>query len=563
MVFYDIWFDIVMEYSMPNLLLTVEYGGYISIVKFIIFLVLFYIWLPLPGWVYQDAKKVGTREVYWTAIIVSAGAAAVIFLLMPVFVVGMLLFATALAVPFVGYLRHRDSKVVEYERILTAEYIKSLFAKKESKTESRKDFIFITANNNEVTEPEARTPDFFGYKAAHEILADAIWRRANSIIFSPTHEHYKVAYYVDGTAIKQPDIGAGQIEYFSRFIKNISNMDPNEKRKPQNGKFVVRRENKNTDWEVTTAGSTAGEQIKIKRITHLEITKLADLDLTPSQLEQLDKLGKAKQGIFIVAGPKKSGVTTTLYALLRKHDAFMNSVVTLERQPSADIPNIPQQVFSISDTGTSTYAKKLLALVRTEPDIVGVAGCDDSETAKIVCKAAQSGKLMYVTLNADNAIQAVAKWMKLVEDKALATGYLLGISNQRLLRELCEVCKQGYEPNKELLRKFNIPAEKAKVLYRAGKELYSKRGKARMCDNCQGTGFVGRTCIFETIMMTGELRKAVRDSKSLSEISTHFRGAKMLYLQEQALKKVVEGTTAINEMVRILSSGKKQKAKKR
>jgi type II secretory ATPase GspE/PulE/Tfp pilus assembly ATPase PilB-like protein len=137
----------------------------------------------------------------------------------------------------------------------------------------------------------------------------------------------------------------------------------------------------------------------------------------------------------------------------------------------------------------------------------------------------------------------------------------LGVSSQRLLRILCEQCKQAYEPNKELLRKFNVPAEKAKVFYRAGKVQYDKRGKSLTCENCQGTGFVGRMGVFETIIINDELKNVIRQSSSLAEISTQFRRAKMIYLQDQALKRVIAGTTAIDEMVRVLSTSEKQKTK--
>jgi type II secretory ATPase GspE/PulE/Tfp pilus assembly ATPase PilB-like protein len=226
------------------------------------------------------------------------------------------------------------------------------------------------------------------------------------------------------------------------------------------------------------------------------------------------------------------------------------------------LPNITQNVFTLSDTGTTTYAKKLQTVVRMGPDVVGVADCQDAETAQVACAAATDGKIVYVTLKADNVIRTLGKWVKLVGDRKLATEPLLCISSQRLLRKLCDECKQAYEPNKELLRKFNIPPEKAKVLYREGKVVYDKRGKPRTCENCQGTGFVGRMGVFEIIIINNELREAIRQSKSLSEIATQFRRAKMLYLQEQALKKVIAGTTAINEMVRVLSKPERKKTKK-
>lgn len=550
---------------MPDLLLmSIEYGGYISILKFIIFLALFFAWLPLLGWVHNDAKAVETREVFWTGIVLGAGAAAaIIWLIVPVFIIGMLLYLITVAATSLAYVKHRDAIVLDYDRILTTDHIKDLFAKKAKKLDALKSFLFITANNNEVPVPEPRTPEFFGYRTAYEILSDAIWRRAGSIMFSPTPQNYNVTYYVDGAALKQQPIARDQMEYFIRFLKQLANLEANEKRKPQEGKFRTHQNEEDTVWEVATAGSTAGEQVRLKQITRQSIIKLAEIGLMPDQYEQLNRFHEIKQGLFIVAGPNKSGVTTTLYALLRNHDAFLNSINTLEKRPLARLPNITQNIFTLSDTGTTTYAKKLEAVVRMEPDVVGVADCADAETAQVACAAAKDGKIVYVALKADGAVQALGKWIKLVGDRKLIAETLLGISCQRLLRKLCDGCKQAYSPNKELLRKFNLPAEKAKVLYRAGKLVYSKRGKGTTCEKCQGTGFVGRTGVFEMITINNnELREAIKHSKSLSEIGTQFRRAKMLYLQEQALRKAIDGTTAIKEIVRVLSALKNQKMKK-
>ena len=234
----------------------------------------------------------------------------------------------------------------------------------------------------------------------------------------------------------------------------------------------------------------------------------------------------------------------------------MNSVTTLERQPSGQLPNITQNVFALSDTGTTTFAKKLQSIVRMGPDVIGVAEIEDAETAQVACAAARDGKLVYVTLKADGVIQALGKWLKFVGDKGVVASTLLGLSNQRLLRILCDECKQAYAPDKELFRKFNITAEKTKVLYRAGKVQYDKHGKPFTCEHCQGTGYYGRTGVFELITLNEELRKVVNRSRSLPEIGTQFRRAKMLYLQEQALRKVITGSVAINEMIRVLSPSK-------
>jgi len=548
---------------MPDLTIAaIEYGGYISILKFIVFLALFFAWLLLVSWIYQDAKGVGAKEAAWTGVVFGAGAVgAIVWMVVPIFIVGVLFYVLAVGGTALAYVKHRNARVLDFDRVLTADHIKSVFSRQD-KMEELKGFLFVTANKNEVPTPEPKTPEFIGYKIAYDVISDAIWRRANSIAFIPASQSYNVVYNVDGAALKQPSMPREQMDYLVRFLKQLGDLDVNEKRKPQTSRFRTRQNKENTDWEITTAGSTAGEQIRLKQVTKEGVIRLNEMGLMPDQFEPLNKFRELHQGLFLVTGPRKSGITTTLYALLRNHDAFINSINTLEKRPTGDLPNITQNVFSPSDTGTTTFAKKLQMVVRMGPDIVGVGDCEDAETAQIATAAAADGKVVYVSMNADSVVQALGKWIKLVGNRKSIADTLLGVSNQRLLRKLCSECKQAYAPNKELFRKYNIAAEKVKALYRVGKVVYDKRGKPRPCENCQETGYVGRTGVFEMIIMNDELREVIRKSKSLSEMSSQFRRAKMLYLQEQALRKVINGTTAINEMLRVLTPRKKQNAKK-
>ncbi|HLB75086.1 MAG TPA: ATPase, T2SS/T4P/T4SS family [Sedimentisphaerales bacterium] len=543
---------------MPSLVLAaIEYGGYISAVKLAVFGVLFLAWIPLVSWVHNDAKAVGTRDVFWTGLVLGVGAGAMlVWQLVPIFIVGLLIYVLSVAGTSLAYVKHRNARVMDFDRVLTVDHIKNLLVSQDEKLEALKSFVFITANRNEVPLPEPRTADFFGYRMAYDLLTDATWRRASDIHFSPTPQEYKVAYYVDGAALNQPSIPKEQAECLIHFLKSVTDLDLKEKRKPQKGTFTVSKAQELTEWEVTTAGSTVGEQMLIRLMTVKDIAKLEEIGLMPDQFAQLNRFRGVKEGLFIVSGPKKSGATSTFYALLRNHDAFLNSINTLEKAPSSNLLNITQNVYSPSDSGTTTYGKKLEEIIRMGPDIVGVADCEDSETARAACAGAKDGKLIYVQLEADSVMQATARWFKLVGDRRLATDALLGISSQRLVRKLCKECRQAYAPNKELFRKFNINAEKTKALYRAGKVIYDKHGKSSDCEACQGTGYVGRTGVFETVIIDKELRKAVRSSKSLPEIGTHFRRAKMLHIQEQALRKVIAGTTPIEEMIRVLSPSK-------
>ncbi len=543
-----------------SLLMAVEYGGYVSIVKLVLFLACYFPWLVLLRWANKDAQAVSTNVPLWIGVLLGAGFLGIlIWWLIPLFFVGLLAFAIAAGGTALAYVKHRNTRVLDFDKVLTLSHIKSLLSRS-GEPNPMENFQFITTNNNEVPSPEPRTPMFFGYRTAYDLLIDAMWRRASTISFAPKGDTYEVVYNIDGTATKQPPLQRDQMEYLIHFVKEVSGLDTKEKRKPQKGKFRTRQVKVNTDWEVQTAGSTAGEQVRIKHVTKENALRLGDLGLGPEQLEQLETFKQRKQGLFLVTGPKKSGITTTMYSLIRNHDAFLNNINTLEKQPTGQLLNVTQTVYSLTDTGTTTYAKKLQSIARLGADIIGVGECEDAETAKMASAAARDGKIVYVVMESNSVLHALGKWLKMVEDRKLVAETLVGISNQRLLRKLCETCKQGYAPNKELLKKFNLPADKAKVLFRPGKEVFDKRGKPSTCPDCQGTGFIGRAGVFEMIVLDDDLRKAVKTVKQLPELGVQFRKAKMLYMQEQTLRKVIAGTTAINEMLRVLAPAKSQGA---
>jgi len=542
---------------MPDLLLTsVIFGSYISIVKLIVFMALFFGWLWLITWIYDDAITVETKEVFWSSLVFGIGAgAALLWMMIPMFVVGLAVYMLAVSVSLIVYVIHRNTRVMQSDKILTLKHIQSLLIKKDKNAKAQiKGFTFYTANKNEVPKPQAKSKDFHGYKAAHDIINDALEKRTSSIIFSPTPHSYSIAYNIDGVNLKQPEMEVQLAHHLIRFLKQLADLNIEEKRKPQKGRFKIRKDDDITDWEILCAGSTAGEQFQLRLMTQEVEERVSDIGLLPKQLTAIDQLKNIKHGIVLVTGPKRSGVTTTFYAMLRNHDAFLNSINTFERKPTAVLPNIVQGTFELTDTGTSTFSKRLRSIYRMGPDIVGVAGCHDSDTAKEICNAAQNDILSYVVIEADSVMKALSKWIKLVGDRKLATETLSGICNQRLLRKLCEECKQGYTPNKELLRKFNLPADKAKVMYREGKVIYDKHGKPSTCPQCHGIGFIGRTGIFEMILLNDNLKQAMLKAKSMQEIGSVFRGAKMLYLQEQGLNKVIAGVTSVNEMIRALSS---------
>ncbi len=547
---------------LDSLLSIADIGNYVSAVKLVVFLALYFPALALVGWVYQDGKALGIGEAMWTGILAGiVFVCALLFFVIPVFWGGLALFVVCVGTAGLIYVKQRNSKVLDFDKVLTVDHIKGVLSGKANEA-GIDEYSFISTHNNEVPKPEPKTPDFFGYRTAYDVLTKAIVQRVESLRMVPDGEVYKVTAEIDGAPIPQPDIEKEQADYLVRYMKLLADLEIKERRKPQKGTFRVRKVKDTFEWEIKTAGSTVGEQILLTSKGAAQAMRVGDVGMAPDQVEGMAALRQAKEGIFIISGPKRSGLTTSFYAILREHDAYINSINTLEKEVVGYLPSVTQEVYGLSDTATMSHAKKLEQMLRMGPDIVGVAECNDADTAKVICQGAADGKLIYVIIQADSVVQALGKWLKLVGDRELAVAYLQGISNQRLLRQLCEECKQGYTPNQDLLKKFNLPAEKAKVLYRPGKVVFSKRGKESDCEDCQTTGFLGRTGVYEMVFLTDALRQVVKAAKALPEIGTQFRRAKMLYLQEQALRKVMAGKTAINEMVRVLSQGKKAASKK-
>ena len=549
---------------MPVMSAAIEYGSYISIIKFVTFIALFFAWLPLLLWVNRDARFVRTNTLSWTVIIFAAGAAAaIIWLLTPLFIIGILLYLITVIAASLAYVMHRNARVDEYQKVLTTEHIKSLFVNEDKKIKAiSKGLGFITANNNEVPAPMPKTPEFIGYKMAQEFFDDILWRRASDAVFRPSAQNYDIHYRIDGTNVKQHGYEREDVEYFIRYIKHLADLDINERRKPQKGLFNVRKDTEKILWELTSSGTTAGEQIRLRLVKEYSLMKIEDIGLFSEQIEQIRQLRDQKAGLFIISGPRQSGVTSTFYAMIRNHDPFMNNINTLEKNPAGELTNVTQNIFKLSDTGTSSYAKRFQSMLRTGPDIVGIADCHEAKIASLACAAAKDSKMVYVTLEAQSVLSALGTWIKLIGDKNIVADVLTGISCQRLVRILCQQCREPYEPNRNLLKKFNMPADKIKLFYRQGQPQYDKHEKPILCEKCQGTGFYGRTGVFETIIINDKIRDIIKQSKTLADIGSQFRRARMFYLQEQALRKVAEGTTSVNEVIKEFTSQvNKQKRK--
>ena len=248
-----------------------EIGGYIALWKVLVMTGMFFGWIPLVNWVYADSQAVRTNARTWTASAAAIGAAALLlWMLIPVFIVGLLLYLLSVGSAAIAYVVHRNAQVSDFERVLTADHLRNLLVDESKKIHKvSHGLTFVTGNKNEVPLPTPKTREAEGFRLVCEIMDDAIWRRADEISFIPQKDEYAVVYQIDGISTKQASRSKEEMDFFAYYIKELAGLEVEEKRKPQTGRFRANIKEKGikTQWQVNTSGSTAGEQLRLEKIS--------------------------------------------------------------------------------------------------------------------------------------------------------------------------------------------------------------------------------------------------------------------------------------------------------
>ena len=315
---------------------------------------------------------------------------------------------------------------------------------------------------------------------------------------------------------------------------------------------------KRHELSIHTAGSTAGESLSIRidpKSRH-NLT-LDELGFTDDQLQPLTDMIKEGGGIVLLSAPKGQGLTSLLYGVLRKHDAFLSHIQTIERDPPAELEGITQNALP-TNAPAAEEAKLAEWVTSQEPDIIAMPRIDDPRSTASLIKFAQSAehRRVYVGLRATNTFDAQAQWRKLVGDDRQAMKNLRLIINGRLVRKLCMACKVGYTPEPEVLRRLNMSPEKVGKLFQARTQpLMDPKGNPLVCEFCTDLRFIGRTGVYEIFEVDDEVRKVILAGGSINQLKALFRKQRRKYLLEEALERVEAGETSVQEVTRVLKVG--------
>jgi type IV pilus assembly protein PilB len=379
-------------------------------------------------------------------------------------------------------------------------------------------------------------------KLVQSIITKAIKIGASDIHIEPFEKAYYVRYRLDGELYRAMSLPPSIKEAITSRIKILSNLDIAERRIPQDGRIKLRLgKSRAIDIRVNTLPTIFGEGVVMRLLDKSNLkVDMTQLGFTVEGLEKFETAVTKPYGMALVTGPTGSGKTTTLYSALNKLNTTNKKIITAEDPIEYNFTGI-NQVQVKEDVGL-TFANALRAFLRQDPDIIMVGEIRDLETAEISIKAALTGHFVLSTVHTNDCPSTIGRLMDIGVKPYLISSALTVVVAQRLLRCICEKCKTPVKShNPQLLKDVGVDPDQLE-----GVELYQGKG----CDNCSGTGFKGRVAVYEILLLDDDIRKLIASDK-FSEIMLREVASEkgMLSLRQEALRKVLEGATTVEEVL--------------
>ncbi|UCC94433.1 MAG: Flp pilus assembly complex ATPase component TadA, partial [Candidatus Omnitrophota bacterium] len=378
-------------------------------------------------------------------------------------------------------------------------------------------------------------------------ILEAYRKRATDIHLEPHRGDVAIRYRIDGILYDitvSPEVKNYIIPIISR-IKIMCNLNIVERRLPQDGRAIVKAQDQTLDLRISTLPTPHGESIVIRILPTTMLFSLEKLGLSRKDLDILEELLRKSYGIIFVTGPTGSGKTTTLYACLRTINIRERKIITLEDPIEYELKGIIQ--IQVHPQIGLDFARGLRSILRHDPDIIMVGEVRDLETAEIAIRVALTGHLIFSTLHTNDAASGITRLIDIGIEPYLIASSVEAFIAQRLVRVICPNCKYEDAPSRELkdsIRKeLDLEsADKARVF------------KGKGCEQCNFTGFFGRTALYEILLVDDDIKELILKRLPSSEIKKMAKSKGMHTLMQDGWRKVVEGITTPEEVLRVISA---------
>ena len=378
----------------------------------------------------------------------------------------------------------------------------------------------------------------------NQVLRDAIELRASDIHLEPFEDEFRIRYRIDGVLQDIPV--PAQLKRFQPAIvsrvKILSHLNIAEKRLPQDGRIKIRIDDGEVDIRVSVIPMLHGEAVVMRLLRqNATLRGMGELDMDARELERFRRVLQLPHGIILVTGPTGSGKTSTLYTALNEINDSVRKIITIEDPIEYQLKGVNQ--IQVSEKSGLTFARGLRSILRHDPDVILIGEIRDQETAQIAVQASLTGHLVVSTLHTNDAPGALTRLVDMGVEPYLVASSLEAVLAQRLVRVLCQHCKQA-DPSP------TAQAFKARLGIPASATIYRSVG----CRECRHTGFYGRHAIFEWMDTDSEIRQLLLKNASTDEIRDTARRAGMRTLAEDGWRLVQLGITTVEEVLSVTTA---------
>lgn len=527
--------------------------------------------LPFIGWAWivstiydKDAARWYFKRQAWNMAHLSAALLALVALFIsPSFWIGWPAMVVLLAGDLVTYavLRNKDDRVPAHLKwsFDVASMMNRRAAARSAAKLTKSVELGIRGPKGLIPPPAKDSPEFELRITTESVLIDAIDSRASRFEIRPVdQQHYGAIYTVDGIPQAGKQLPQKQAIEIISLLKSAAGLDITDLRRKQQGDFAVERSGGRLPVRLTTSGGASGVLLRGQFDPEAQIKRTLDeLGLLPEQAEELDRLINEGQGVVLVAAPPYNGRTSSMYAILRAHDAYTTNVQTVELDPVGMIEGVRHNKFDPHEDGAE-YSTTVRSILRRDPDVLAVAELADEATAMEITRADQERTRTYLGLRADSSLAAILAFIKAVKDPKPAGACLHGVITQKLIRKLCANCRVEYQPTPEMLKKMGVKPGAASKLYRKGGQVLIKN-KPDTCPVCQGSGYFGQEGVFE-VFSIGPDERSLIEAQDLVGLRAALQKKRLPSIQESAIRKALEGVTSVEEVIRITATARKPAA---
>jgi type IV pilus assembly protein PilB len=376
-------------------------------------------------------------------------------------------------------------------------------------------------------------------KLVNTIMEQAVRHRASDIHIEPYERYIRVRYRVDGKLQQMFDYETSLLSAIVARVKIMAGMDIAEKRKPQDGRINIKVNSMAYDIRVSSLPTVYGEKVVMRVNSKEGFTKgKEELGLFRDDLVKFENILSHPHGIILVTGPTGSGKSTTLYTSLNEINSEDLNIVTVEDPVESQIEGI-NQVQVNTKTGL-TFASALRSILRQDPDVIMIGEIRDAETAEIAVKASITGHLVVSTLHTNDAASSISRLMDMGIEPFLISASVVGVIAQRLVRRLCTKCREKVLATEE---------EKAILNVNIHEELYVYKEKG--CHICANTGYIGRIGVYEILPIDQSIRQIINQRGTSDDIRSRALDQGLKTIRENSKRLVLNGTTTVEEMIRI------------